>query len=103
MASLGVKTAFNVAKPSVVSNILTLTGVHGHLTAALLAEMQDVWGSACFENSGTEFRYSRCVRQGGVERNGEPKAGDCPFGRQHDNEYVLRQPATGYSATTRSD
>ena len=52
-----VKTAFDVAKTSVVSRILTLTGVHGHLTAALLAEMQDVWGSASFENSETEFRY----------------------------------------------
>ena len=47
MASLYVKTAFDVAKPSLVSKILTLTGVHGHLIAALLAEMQDVWRSAC--------------------------------------------------------
>ena len=39
MASFDVKTAFDVAKPSVVSKILTLTGVKGHLTAALLAEM----------------------------------------------------------------
>ena len=67
MASLDVKTAFDVAKPSVVSRILTMTGVHGHLTAALLAEMQYVRGWACFENSETEFRYSRCIRQGGVE------------------------------------
>ena len=56
MASLDVKTAFDVAKPSVVSKILTLTAVHGHLTAALLAAMQDVRGSARFKtvrrNSG---------------------------------------------------
>ena len=39
MANLDVKNAFDVAKPSVVSKILTLTGAHGHLTAALLAEM----------------------------------------------------------------
>ena len=55
MASLNVKAAFDVATPSVVSRILTLTGVHGHLTAALLAELQDVRESACFENSETEF------------------------------------------------
>ena len=67
MASLDVKTAFDVAKPSVAWRIFTLTGVHGHLTAALLAEMEDVRGFACFENSETEFRYSRCIRQGGVE------------------------------------
>ena len=28
---------------------------------------QDVRGSARFESCETEFRYSRCVRQGGVE------------------------------------
>ena len=38
IASLDVKTAFDVTKPSVVSKILSLTGVHGHLTGALLAE-----------------------------------------------------------------
>ena len=62
MESLDVKTAFDVAKPLVVSKILTRTGVHGPLTAALLAEMQDVRGSASFENCETEFRYSRCIR-----------------------------------------
>ena len=66
MASSDVKTAFDVARPAVVSKILTLTGVHGHLTAALLAEMQDVHRSASIDNSETEFRYSRCIRQGGV-------------------------------------
>ena len=45
MASLDVKTAFDVARPAVVSEILALMGVHGHLTAALLAAMQDVRGS----------------------------------------------------------
>ena len=89
------KTNFDVAKPPAVSKILTLTGVHGHLTVALLAEMQDVRGSASFEDSETEFRYSRCIRQGGVEapvlwercsqvcaveklkKSGEPKVGSC--------------------------
>ena len=56
MASLDVKTAVDVAKPSVVSRILTLTGVHGHLTAALLAEMQDDREFARLENSETEFQ-----------------------------------------------
>ena len=67
MASLDVDTAFDVATPSVVSKILTLTGVHGPLTAALLSETQDVRGSACSENSETGFRHSRCIRHGGVE------------------------------------
>ena len=59
MASLDVKTAFDVAKPSVVSKILSLIGTHGHVVAALLAQMQVVKGSACFENCETEFRDSK--------------------------------------------
>ena len=50
-----------------MSKILSLTGTHGHVVAALLAEMQDVTGSARFENCETQFRYSKCIRQGGVE------------------------------------
>ena len=42
VASLDVKTAFDVAKPSVVSKILSLIDTHGHVVSALLAEMQDV-------------------------------------------------------------
>ena len=45
MASLDVKTAFDVTKPSVASKIFPLSGVHGHLVAGLLAEMKDVTGS----------------------------------------------------------
>ena len=67
IASLDVKTAFDVAKPSVVSKILSLIGTHGHVVAALLAGMQDVKGSACFENCETECRYFKCIRQEGVE------------------------------------
>ena len=67
IASLDVKTAFDVARPAVVSKILTLIGTHGHVVAAILAEMQDLKGSASFENCETEFRYSKCIRQGGVE------------------------------------
>ena len=67
MARLDVKTAFDVAKPLEVSKILSLIGAHGHVVAALLAEMQDVKGSACFENCEAEFRCSKCSRQGGVE------------------------------------
>ena len=29
-------------------------------------EMQEVKGSACFESCETEFRFSKCTRQGGV-------------------------------------
>ena len=63
--------------------------------------------SACFENSETEFRYSRCIRQGGVEAPvlwgraakyvlwkaeeiWKAKGWEFPFVGQHDNEFVLR-------------
>ena len=77
------------------------------MTAALLAEMQDVRGSACVENSETEFRYLRCIRHGGVEapvlwgrvakwvlwraeEKWKANGWGLLFGGQHDNEYVLR-------------
>ena len=59
--------SLDVAKPSVVSRILTYMWIHWHVVAALLEEMKDGRGTACFENSETEFRCSRCIRQGGVE------------------------------------
>ena len=53
VASLDVKTSFDVAKPSVVSRILSLTGVHDH--------------AAAVENGETNLRCSRCIRQGALE------------------------------------
>ena len=107
MASLYVKTAFDVAKPPVVSKILTLTGVHGHLTAALLVEMQDVRGSASFETSGRNsgilgasakegWRHLYCgdalpnMCCGQLKKNGRPKAGGYPSVGEHDSEHTFR-------------
>ena len=73
MASLDVKTAFDVAKPSAASKILSLTGVHGHVVAALLDEMKDVrdtrkmfppWRRGC---SAVRRRGQICI----VESRGE--------------------------------
>ena len=61
VASLDVKTAFDVAKPGVVSRISTRMGTHGHVVTALLEEMTD-WDSACSENWEAAFRHSRCMR-----------------------------------------
>ena len=70
MASLDVKTAL----------ILTLTGVHGHLTAALLAEIQDVrWSAEAPVLWGRIAKYVFGKRR----RSGE-------LGGQHDTEYTLR-------------
>ena len=112
MTGLDVKTAFDVA--SVVFKILTLTGVHGHLTAALLAEMQDV--AVCSQrckmsvapqalrtvrqNSGTLDAFAREVWRhlccgdalpnmhfGKVRKNWRAKGWGLSFGGQHDNGY----------------
>ena len=46
VASLDVRTAFDVAKPSVVSRIPTCMVTRGHVVAALLEGMQAVRASA---------------------------------------------------------
>ena len=79
MASLDVKTAFDVAKLSVVSRILTLTGVHGHLTADLLAEMQDVRGPCASkmarQSSGTQGASAKVAWcSGAVGTHGQVRA-----------------------------
>ena len=76
------------------------------MVAALLAEVQDVRGSACFDNSETEFRCEMCPpgKRGGpgalkacgqirvVESTGTWKARGWgpPLGGEKDNEYVVR-------------
>ena len=83
LASMDVKTAFDVAKPSVVSRTLALTGVHGHVAAALLAEMQDVQGSACISQGGMEapVLWGRAWPNswfGKPRKNGRPEDGVSP-------------------------
>ena len=104
MESWGVKTAFDGAKPSVVSKILTRTGVHGHLTAALLAEMQDVralrtarlnfgilgasakevWRLLCCGGALPNTCFGKRRKKWRAQGWG------FSFGGQHDNEYTLR-------------
>ena len=67
------------------------------MVVALLAEMKDVTGSACFENCETTFRCSQCFRQRGVEapvlwgRVAKKTRGwGLAAGRKHDNEYFFR-------------
>ena len=79
MASLDVKKAFDVAKPSVVSHILTLTGVHGHLAAALLAaSAKEVWRLLCCGDASPNM----CFKE--RRKSGEPKGWELSFGGQHD-------------------
>ena len=80
VASLNVRTAFDVAKPSVVSTILTCMEIHNPVVAALLEEVKNVRGSACFETCEAEFRFSRCVRQSSVRTVEKPKGSGKPRG-----------------------
>ena len=66
LASLDVKTAFDVVKPGVIAEILKETGGHEWMSAALLEEMKNLKGKA-FKSCETECRYSRCIRQGSAE------------------------------------
>ena len=121
MASLDVKTAFDVANPSVVAKILSLIGTHCHVVAALLAEMQDVKGSARFENCGDgifvtpsasgreEWRHQCCgggwlsTYFGKLKKDGKPEDGDCHFGRNLTAStycaVLCGRTTIGYSAT----
>ena len=68
LASFEVKTAFDVAKPEMVAEILEeTTGVLGWIIPALPDEMKDLKEMVSFESCETEFMYSRCTRQGSVE------------------------------------
>ena len=79
-------------------------GTRGHVLAALLEEMMDVRGSACFEDCETQFRYSRYIRQDSVEapvllgtvttyvlwkaeRRWKARDGGVLFGGEEDDEY----------------
>ena len=42
-------------------------GVHGWIIAAMLKDMKDLKGLTSCESCETEFRHSRCIRQGRVE------------------------------------
>ena len=61
MASLDIKTAFDVAK------ILDSHNTHGWLIAAFLREKSGLSGMASFECVESCFSFKKCLRQGSVE------------------------------------
>ena len=103
------KTAFYVARPAIVSRILQPgQDFMVHMTAALLAEMQDVRGSCELSRIarltfGTLGAFAKEVWRllccGGriakfvlwkAEEKRRAKGWGLSFGGQHDNEYTLR-------------
>ena len=99
----------------VVSKILCLIGNHGYVVAAMLEEMQDVKGSArrnfdTLNASGrVVWRHQCCgggwlsTYIGKLQKKWTARGWELSFGRDSDNEYVLRsmiwETTTGYSAT----
>ena len=69
LASLGINTAFDVAKSGVVAELLKEMGVHAGISAAL-EEMNVLKGKAYVESSETEFRCPGCIMQGSVGATG---------------------------------
>ena len=63
LASMDIKTAFDVARPKHVARIMGGQDVHGWMTAALCREMAGLEGQATFENVENTFSLTRCIRR----------------------------------------
>ena len=67
VASMDIKTAFDVARPKHTAKIMVDQDVHGRIIAALLREMAGLEGQAIFENVESKFHFTRRIRQGNDE------------------------------------
>ena len=52
LASMGIKTPFDVARPQHIAHIVEGPDVHGWIIAALMREMTGLEGQATFESCG---------------------------------------------------
>ena len=66
IASMDIKTAFDVRRAEHIANILGGQEAHGWIAAAPLRGMKGLKGHADFENVESKFHFARCIRQGGV-------------------------------------
>ena len=60
LASLGIKTAFDQAKPKYVAQIMDFHDTHGWLIAALVREMSGLEGKATLECAESSFIFNKC-------------------------------------------
>ena len=67
LASMDIKTAFDVARPKRTAKLMGDQAVHGWITADFLREMAGLAGQATFEHVENHSLFSRCIRQGRVE------------------------------------
>ena len=66
LASMDIKTAFDVAKPKHIANIMEHHDVHGRIIAAILREMAGLEVQAKFECVESTVSFAKCIRQGRV-------------------------------------
>ena len=122
LSSLDARTAFDGTKPSVVSRILSLTGVHGQWRLCWV-RFRTFKGRPASKIVRRSSGTRGASRQGGVEapsvvgargqitccgrprKSVKPRGWGPAFGEESDNEYVLRGGLTiiGCSVTTRKD
>ena len=72
VATMEVKTAFDVANPEHIANIMDSQKTHGkpecsRLDHGCLGEMTNLEGKATFESVECCFPFTECIRQGSVE------------------------------------
>ena len=66
IASMDIKTAFDVARPKHIANIRRDHDTHGWITASLLREMGGLEGHATMEHVESKFKFRRWIRQRSV-------------------------------------
>ena len=67
LASMDIKTAFDVARPKHTAKIMDDHDVHGWIIAALLREMMGLEELATFESMESKFSFVRCICGGSAD------------------------------------
>ena len=67
VASVDIKTVFDVARPTPIANNMGVQEVHGWITAASSREMAGLEGQATFEDVHGSCQFARCLRQQSAE------------------------------------
>ena len=67
VASMYIKTTFDVARQKRVTKIRRDQDVHGWITGALSRETTELEGNATFAYVESKWKFTRCIYQGSVE------------------------------------
>ena len=67
LASVDIKTVFDVPRPTPTANNMGDQEVHGWITAASEREMAGLEGQATFEDVHGSRQFARCIRQQSAE------------------------------------